>query len=171
MLWRAGRFCGRLKVISLPKAFLMIENPPLIDLSEEQKFTRRQLLAGAAFNIFVIGAPFESVDARGLDLYSFLQLSRKLTGRQKLPAEAGRRYLQSILAGTSYRHLNKSRSVNQASIEPRIVADWYSGQTIAVQGTICVDYTGALLWDAIGFAKPRGVPDTEAGRWALPPLR
>jgi Membrane bound FAD containing D-sorbitol dehydrogenase len=153
-------------------AFLMFENPRVIGLSGEQRVTRRKLLAGTAVNVFVLGAPFKSVEARGLDLSTFLQLSTKLTGHQNLPAETGRRYLQNILAGGSYKHLKKSPGLQkeeQTPIESRIVADWYSGQTIAPQGTICIDYTGALLWDAIGFARPRGIPDTEAWRWALAP--
>lgn len=150
----------------------MAENPRIIGQLGEQEISRRKLLAGAAVNVFVLGAPFKSVEARGLDLPTFLQLSAKLTGHQNLPAETGRLYLQSILAGGSYKHLKKSPGLEkeeQTSIETRIVADWYSGQTVAPQGTICIDYTGALLWDAIGFARPRGIPDTEAGRWALAP--
>lgn len=152
----------------------MFENPPFISLQGEREFTRRKLLTGAGVNILVLGASFGSVEAGDLALSSFLRLSTKLTGHPNLSVETGRLYLLSILSnGGSHKHLKKSRSLEReerASFESRIIADWYSGQTVVAKGTICIDYTGALLWDAIGFARPRGVPDAEAGHWTLAPF-
>lgn len=106
----------------------------------------------------------------GLDLAGFLRLSEKLTGRANLPPESARRYFQSIVGPTAPQRRGKAATGDgQAARDSRIVADWYSGQTIAAGGMVCVDYAGALLWEAIGFAKPRGVPDADAGRWALAP--
>jgi hypothetical protein len=44
------------------------------------------------------------------------------------------------------------------------------GQTVDSGRMICVDYTGALMWDAMGFARPGGVPG-EAASWALAPTK
>jgi hypothetical protein len=131
--------------------------------------TRRALLSGAAVNVLLLVAPGE---ARGLDLAGVLQLSEKLTAHRNLPPEIARHYFRSILDRVGHHQQGEKRvkREGQALLDSRIVADWYSGQTIASRGMVCVDYTGALLWDAIGFAKPRGIPDAEAGRWALAPF-
>lgn len=132
--------------------------------------TRRVLLSGTAVNVLLFVAPWRSAEARGLDLARFLQLSEKLTAHPNLPPEVARHYLQSIAALIGP-HQQKGQTLTlQATVDCRIVADWYSGQTITSRGMVCVDYTGALLWEAIGFAKPRGIPDAEAGRWALAPF-
>jgi hypothetical protein len=65
------------------------------------------------------------------------------------------------------RHLDQNESDRLAR---RIVADWYSGQTVDSGRMVCVDYTGALMWDAIGFARPRGIPREGAASWALAPI-
>lgn len=135
------------------------------------RITRRELLSGAAVNVLLLVAPSCAGEARGLDLARFLRLSEKLTGRANLPPESARRYFQSIIGPTDPHRRGKAATGDgQAARDSRIVADWYSGQTIAPGGMVCVDYAGALLWEAIGFAKPRGVPDAEAGRWALAPF-
>lgn len=127
--------------------------------------TRRALLSGAAANVLLFAAPSCARDARSLDLARFLQLSEKLTGRHNLPPDVARPYFRSIVGPMGPR--KTATREGQAALDARIVADWYSGQTIDARGAVCVDYTGALLWEAIGFAKPRGIPDAEAGRWAL----
>ncbi|MGJ0507761.1 MAG: sugar dehydrogenase complex small subunit [Methylocystis sp.] len=136
------------------------------------RITRRALLSAAAANVLLLVAPSRPVAAPGLDLATFLQLSEKLTARRNLPPDVARRYLQSILDRARPHEQGEKwlAGEGQASLDSRIVADWYSGQTMTSGGMICVDYAGALLWEAIGFARPRGVPDTEAGRWALAPL-
>ncbi len=134
---------------------------------------RRELLAGAAVNVLLLCAPLRPVDARDLDLSRFLRLSEKLTAHPNLPREIGRLYLQNIFNNaSSYKLWENARSLRretQASLQSRIVADWFSGQTINSKGLVCIDYTGALLWNAVDFARPRGIPDAEAGRWALAP--
>nr|CCD32246.1 Hypothetical protein SC2p2_00900 [Methylocystis sp. SC2] len=94
-----------------------------------------------------------------------------MTAHPNLPPEIAKHYFQSIVGPTGpHQRREKAATGGGQTLDSRIVADWYSGQTIGARGMVCVDYTGALLWDAIGFAKPRGVPDTEAGRWAVAPF-
>lgn len=133
------------------------------------RITRRALLSGAAVNVLLLVAPGE---ARVLDLAGFLQLSEKLTAHRNLPPETARHYFRSILDRVGHHQQGEKRVTGegQALLDSRIAADWYSGQTLTPRGMSCVDYTGALVWDAIGFAKPRGIPDPESGRWALAPL-
>ncbi|MEK8095451.1 sugar dehydrogenase complex small subunit [Methylocystis sp. IM3] len=137
------------------------------------RIARRELLAGAAVNVLLLAVPTAFADARSLDLSRFLRLSEKLTARPNLPPEIGRMYLQNIVGDEGLRkrweNARGSTTDERAALESRIVADWCSGQTLTPKGLVCIDYAGALLWDAIGFARPRGVPDAEAGRWALAP--
>ncbi len=129
--------------------------------------SRRAFLAGAAANALLIGASNWSAQARDGGLERFLQLSEKLTAHRNLSRETARFYFRSVVADPQWERT--PRKEGRASLESRIVADWYSGQTITPEGVICVDYTGALLWRAIGYARPAGVADAEPGRWALPP--
>jgi len=129
-----------------------------------RRITRRALLSGAAVIMSITPSRFGA--AAPMDLAQFLRLSEKLTARRNLPPEPAKRYLRSIVDGAGHHHVTAD---GRALRHARIVADWYSGQTIESAGLASVDYTGALLWDAIGFAKPRGVPDAEAGSWTLSP--
>jgi hypothetical protein len=134
------------------------------------RIARCALLSGAAANVLLLVAPSRAREPWGLDLAGFLRMSEKLTGRANLPPESARRYFQSIVGPAAPHRRGKAATRDgQAARDSRIVADWYSGQTIADKGMVCVDYAGALMWEAIRFAKPRGVPDAEAGRWALAP--
>lgn len=95
-------------------------------------------------------------------LADFMRLSAELTGRAHLSAESARIYMRSLGFERRGKHSHR--------LARRIVADWYSGQTVERGRMICVDYTGALMWDAMGFARPGGVPG-EAGSWALAPTK
>lgn len=121
--------------------------------------SRRMLLIGGALAPFIAArAPV----AKTSRLADFLRLSAKLTGRANLSAATARIYMQSLGVDRSGK--------NPDRLARRIVADWYSGQTVAAGRMICVDYTGALMWEAMGFARPGGVPG-EAASWARAPTR
>lgn len=136
-----------------------------------QRVTRRGLLSSAALNVILFGIPLASCRSQEFNLSQFLRLSEKLTGQENLSQEKARIYFQSLRSGLRERNAdqrNRDRE-GQALLEARIIADWYSGQTVTADGLLCVDYTGALMWEVIGFAGPRGVPDSEPGRWELAP--
>ena len=120
--------------------------------------SRRTLLIGGALASGL--TPRAAVAKTGLA--DFLSLSAELTGRAHLSIESARIYMQSL--GLDRRARPSGR------LARRIVADWYSGQTVVSGRIICVDYTGALMWDAMGFARPASVPG-EAGSWALAPTK
>jgi hypothetical protein len=121
--------------------------------------SRRALLIGCALAPCLTG---REAFAKASGLAEFLRLSAELTGRAHLSAESARIYMRSL--GFDHRGKKTDR------LARRIVADWYSGQTIESGRMICVDYTGALMWDAMGFARPGGVPG-EAASWALAPIK
>lgn len=119
--------------------------------------SRRILLIGGAL------APcmtLRTAVAKTSPLADFLRLSARLTGRAHLSAEPALIYMRSLGFDRKGKYSDR--------LARRIVADWYSGQTVESERMICVDYTGALMWDAMGFARPGGVPG-EAASWALPP--
>ncbi len=121
--------------------------------------SRRTILIGCAL------APcmtLRAAVAKTSPLADFLRLSAKLTGRAHLSAESARIYMRSLRVDR--------RGIYSNRLARRIVADWYSGQTVESGRMICVDYTGALMWDAMGFARPGGIPG-EAGTWALAPTK
>jgi hypothetical protein len=133
--------------------------------------TRRELLAGVAVNVLSIGFTTRSVEARDLDLSEFLQLSERLTAHRNLRPDIARQYLRRLAdtVGLYQKARAPANGQGPSAFERRIVADWYSGLALTPQGAACLDYTGALMWEAMGFATPRGVPAAEAGRWAIAP--
>ncbi|TLG73722.1 hypothetical protein FEV16_13280 [Methylocystis sp. B8] len=135
------------------------------------EFSRRKLMIGCALGALMPCIIDRAVFAKTSGLADFLRLSVKLTGRSHLSVDTARIYLHALELDRSgsradFGRLNKEDSDRLAR---RIVADWYSGQTVDSGRMICVDYTGALMWDAIGFARPGGVL-REAASWALAPI-
>jgi len=119
--------------------------------------SRRTTLIGCALAPFMT---LRAAVAKTSPLADFLRLSAELTGRTHLSAESARIYMRSLRPDRRGKYPDRQAR--------RIVADWYSGQTIQSGRIICVDYTGALMWDAMGFAWPGGVPG-EAASWTLAP--
>ncbi|MGJ0620223.1 MAG: hypothetical protein ACR65Z_05850 [Methylocystis sp.] len=121
------------------------------------EISRRILLIGCALTPCMT---LRAAVAKTSPLAEFLRLSAKLTGRANLSAASALIYMRSLGFDRSKKNADR--------LARRIVADWYSGQTVESGRMICVDYTGALMWDAMRFARPGGVPG-EAGSWALAP--
>jgi len=121
--------------------------------------SRRTLLIGGVLAPWMT---FRAAVAKTSPLADFLRLSAKLTGRARLSVETATIYMRGLGLDRKVKYSDR--------LARRIVADWYSGQTVERGRMICVDYTGALMWDAMGFAWPGGVPG-EAGSWALAPTK
>jgi hypothetical protein len=139
--------------------------------AQDRHVSRRKLLIGCALGALTPCIADRPVLAETSALADFLRLSAELTGRLRLSIDSARIYLQAL--GPDRRFLDDIARLDQKDsdgLARRIVADWYSGQTIDSGRMLCVDYTGALMWDAMGFARPGGVPG-EAGRWAFAPTK
>jgi hypothetical protein len=139
--------------------------------AKDRNVSRRKLLIGCALGALTPCIADRRCLAETSDLENFLRLSAELTGRPSLSVNSARIYLQSL--GPDRRFLADAGRLNKEDSERharQIVADWYSGQTVRSGRMICVDYTGALMWDAMGFARPGGVPG-DAASWALAPTK
>jgi hypothetical protein len=127
-------------------------------------------MIGCALGALMPCIATQTAFAEAPSLADFLRLSAELTGRLHLSADSARIYLRAL--GLDRRDLRADfgdmTQKDSDRLANRIVADWYSGQTVDSGRMICVDYTGALMWDAISFARPGGVPG-EAASWALAP--
>ena len=135
--------------------------------AKDRDVSRRKLLIGCALGALT---PCIAV-AETSDLEIFLRLSAELTGRTRLPVDSARIYLQSLgLDRGALRSMDPLQDKDSDGLARRIVADWYSGQTVDSGHMICVDYTGALMWDAMGFSGPRGIPRDDGAGWALAPI-
>jgi hypothetical protein len=132
--------------------------------------SRRKLLIGCALGALTPCVLNRIALAETPDLADFIRLSAELTGRSRLSVDAARTYLQALGLARGALNGTETQEKGSDSLARRIVADWYSGQTVDAGRMICVDYTGALMWDAIGFARPGGVPG-EAASWALAPTK
>ncbi|MGD9542898.1 MAG: sugar dehydrogenase complex small subunit [Methylocystis sp.] len=137
----------------------------------DRNLSRRKLLTSCALGAFLPCIAVRSALAETSDLADFLQLSAALTGRSHLSVDSARIYLQSLgpSRGEFRFDLGQLEQDPTNRLARRIVADWYSGQAVDSGRMICVDYMGALMWDAIGFARPRGVPGDDAPHWAFAP--
>jgi hypothetical protein len=134
--------------------------------------SRRQLLMGCALGALTPCIADRTGHAQTLDLAEFLRLSVELTGRPNLSVDSARIYLQALGSdrGGSPPEIGGLNQTDSGGLARRIVADWYSGQTVNSGRMICVDYTGALMWRAMAFARPRGIPADDAARWADAPI-
>ncbi|WP_018406957.1 hypothetical protein [Methylocystis rosea] len=139
--------------------------------AKDRDVSRRKLLIGCALGALTPCIADRTGLAEASDLENFLRLSAELTGRTHLPVDSARIYLQSLgLDRGALRSMDPLQDKDSDGLARRIVADWYSGQTVDSGRMICVDYTGALMWDAIGFAGPRGIPRDDGAGWALAPV-
>jgi hypothetical protein len=134
--------------------------------------SRRKLLIGCAIGALTPCIADRTGLAQTLDLAEFLRLSVELTGCPNLSVDSARIYLQALGSdrGGSPPEIGNQNQTDSGGLARRIVADWYSGQTVNSGRMTCVDYMGALMWSAIAFARPRGVPGDEAVRWAHAPI-
>jgi hypothetical protein len=134
--------------------------------------SRRQLLIGCALGALTPCIADRTGHAAALDLDEFLRLSAELTGRPNLSVDSARIYLQALGSDHdgSPAEIGDLNQTDSGGFARRIVADWYSGQTVNSGRMTCVDYMGALMWSAIAFARPRGVPGDDAARWAYAPI-
>ncbi|SME97747.1 Membrane bound FAD containing D-sorbitol dehydrogenase [Tistlia consotensis] len=136
------------------------------------RLSRRRLLAGAAAAA-LLGSGLRRAAAADHALPAFMRLSEALTGRRRLDAAAGARYLaalgERLDAAALARLLAAPLPADLSAAADRIVADWYSGEARIDGSTVSVDYDGALLWDALDFTKPPGQCGGETGFWADPP--
>jgi len=134
--------------------------------------SRRKLLIGCALGALTPCVADRTGLAQTLDLAEFLRLSVELTGRPNLSVDSARIYLQALGSdrGGSPPEIGGLNQADSGGLARRIVADWYSGQTVNSGRMICVDYTGALMWRAMAFARPRGIAGDDAPRWADAPI-
>jgi hypothetical protein len=134
--------------------------------------SRRKLLIGCAIGALTPCIADRTGLAQTLDLAEFLRLSVELTGCPNLSVDSARIYLQALGSdrGGSPPEIGNQNQTDSGGLARRIVADWYSGQTVNSGRMTCVDYMGALMWSAIAFARPRGVPGDDAARWAHAPI-
>lgn len=108
-------------------------------------------------------------------LRRFIKLSQELTGHSSLDPDLAKRYLTALIERHGVERvqqlLSKPFPISQASqaLTNEIVADWYSGVTLYQGEKICVDYTGALVWSALTFTKPRSICGGAVGYWSVAP--
>jgi hypothetical protein len=139
--------------------------------AKDRDVSRRKLLIGCALGALTPCIADRTGLAETSDLEIFLRLSAELTGRTRLPVDSARIYLQSLgLDRGALSSMDPLQDKGSDGLARRIVADWYSGQTVVSERMICVDYTGALMWDAMGFSGPRGIPRDDGAGWALAPI-
>ncbi|MEM7223823.1 MAG: sugar dehydrogenase complex small subunit [Pseudomonadota bacterium] len=119
--------------------------------------SRRQVaLGGAAFCALLTGAP--GAPGAAADLARYLEISRRLTGREDLDSALGARYLEALPTDASLDSLKRD-----------ILLQWYTGLTPTPEGPRVVTYEGALLWPATGADQPIGSCRGVTGFWSEPP--
>ena len=139
--------------------------------------TRRHWLAGLASCTALLRWAPAAAQAASRELTAFLALSAALTGRTALDRKAGARLLQLTRRRVGEDALSRLLRFPGSAGEPargllenQIVADWYSGATMAGGSLVIFDPAGALMWQALDFTKPAGVCGGSTGHWSAPPL-
>jgi hypothetical protein len=117
--------------------------------------------------------PASSHTDQPVTLARFLELSRVLTGTNRLDEAMGRAILDSLLAQGHAEGLRRLAanpiSEGAGELASTITAAWYSGLFEDGTGTTVADLNGALLWNALTFTKPWGSCGGETGYWRDPP--
>jgi hypothetical protein len=162
-------------------------------------FNRRAFVGGSL--LVIGGAALGRIPAAGAapssELEGFLDLSRVVTGIEKLPRQLAPRYLEALdgaphlklkpsrflrLAGYANGHGPKSLRALEESAAFRteggracveaVAAAWWSGIVpVSGGGERVITFSDALVWRAMSFAEPPSVCLGATGAWAKPGKR
>lgn len=142
------------------------------------RMTRRAALLSALASAIAAagssGFPASLYAQAAITLAQFLELSRALTGAARLDSEVADKLLTGFLA------LGKGEALaalvgqmpdpdTTDKVAEALIAAWYSGLFTGPEGPEAVDYTGALLWNALAFTKPAGFCGGPTNYWSEPP--
>ncbi len=104
----------------------------------------------------------------------FMRFSEALIGYKSLDPNYGARYFSALVSRIGINRVHQLLTAPNLTpdlqpIANEIVADWYSGTTTHQGIKICVDYTGALVWRAAYFTKPKSICGGKTGYWSKKP--
>jgi hypothetical protein len=125
-----------------------------------------------ARGLVLAASPAAQGTPAGID--GFLALSSRLTGHAPLDPNAGRLYLDALVASPARRQLLldllDGRGTGQAhsALERDIIESWYTGVYDADGQRRVATHGGALVWKAIGRPAP-GACAGLTGDWVQPP--
>lgn len=133
--------------------------------------TRRSLLLGASAVSVLSLVPLPAwALTSDFDIDAFLALSEKQVGQTDLSKDIATAMLKA------YSGLGKEKALadlaaghENQELSNSIVTAWYTGESPNPDDLQVLDYTDALIWDAIDYTKPMGYCGGEVGYWADPP--
>jgi hypothetical protein len=133
--------------------------------------TRRGLLCGAsALSVLALIKNPAPAFAASLDRDAFVKLSQELVGQARLSNDVATRMLEAFTTlgkGEALASLAAGKSDDE--LANTIVAGWYTGESPLPDADEVLEYTDALIWDAMDYSKPMAYCGGATGYWADPP--
>ncbi|MGU3575315.1 sugar dehydrogenase complex small subunit [Brucellaceae bacterium C25G] len=104
------------------------------------------------------------------DVNSFMKLSEKQLGQTGLSKDMATTILEV------YSRLGKEDDLCQLAaghdnqeLSNSLVATWYTGESPNPDDLVVIEYTDALIWQAMDYTKPMGYCGGTIGYWSEPP--
>lgn len=132
--------------------------------------SRRRALAALTATSALALMPITGRAASEAAAKSFLDLSRKVTGKSDLGEQFADRMLAAFeTAGRSEGVAELIDGVDDPQLANDVVAAWYSGVSPDPDSSTVLAYQEALMWRALDYATPMAICGGAMGHWADPP--
>lgn len=128
------------------------------------------LLATSAVSVLSLAPlPVWALTA-SFDVNAFLILSEKQVGQADLSKDVAAAMLKAYSSLDKESDLaSMAAGTKNPELANSLVAAWYTGESPNPDDLQVLDYTDALIWQAMDYTKPMGYCGGTVGYWADPP--
>lgn len=131
---------------------------------------RRFLFATSAISIPCMVQWPTGTWAASFDVDAFIALSKKQLGSASLSEDVAAKMLSAYTTmGKEDALADLANGKEDPDLANSVVAAWYTGESPDPDDLQVLDYTDALIWDAMDYTKPMAYCGGETGYWADPP--
>lgn len=144
---------------------------PRTKLTQTGPLTRRSfLLATSAVSVLSLAPLTTWALSPSFDVEAFIALSEEQVGSTDLPKDIATAMLKA------YSGIGKENALaalaagkKDPDLTNSLVTAWYTGESPDPNDLRVLDYTEALIWQAMDYTKPMGYCGGAVGYWADPP--
>lgn len=135
------------------------------------QFSRREFLSAvSAISVLAVTQWPRGALAANFDVDAFLALSQEQLGETYLSKDVAAAMLKAYgTIGKTDALAALAAGSADAELANSLVAAWYTGESPDPTALQVLDYTDALIWQAMDYTKPMGYCGGEQGYWADPP--
>jgi acetoin utilization deacetylase AcuC-like enzyme len=142
-----------------------------LKVTHPAQLSRREFLSAAsAISILALVQWPQGAMAAGFDVDAFIALSESQLGQSNLSKDVATAMLKAYAAtGKEDALAALAGGKKDPDLANSIVAAWYTGESPDADALQVLDYSDALIWQAMDYTKPMAVCGGDMGYWADPP--